>query len=56
MKVCQQPFTLLSPHYCDVNVAAKERMQSEIERLLEADSQSSQSKLLGLCHVSIFLL
>jgi hypothetical protein len=35
MKICQQPFTLLSPHYCDVNVTAKERMQSEIEKLLE---------------------
>lgn len=39
MKVCQQPFTLLSPHYCDVNVTAKERMQSEIDRLLEMESQ-----------------
>ena len=38
MKVCQQPFTLLSPHFCDVNVTAKELMQSEIERLLEMDS------------------
>ena len=38
IKICQQPFTLLSPHYCEVNVAAKERMQSEIERLLDQDS------------------
>eukprot|EP00347_Sterkiella_histriomuscorum_P013599 403364101 len=42
MKICQQPFTLLSPHYCDVNVTAKERMQSEIERLLEMESQMTQ--------------
>ena len=44
MRLCNQPFTLLSPHYCDVTVSAKERMLSEIEKLLEQESQAALSK------------
>jgi len=42
MKICQTPFTLLSPHYCEVTAVAKEATLSEIDRLLEMESQIAQ--------------
>ena len=46
MKICQTPFTLLSPHYCEVTAVAKESTLSEIDRLLEMESQMAQSKVI----------
>lgn len=39
IKICNIPFTLLNPHYCDSSIVSKERGQNDIEQLLEQDQQ-----------------
>ncbi len=40
MIVCAKPFSLLSPHFCDFNMASREMDKSELEQLLALSSAS----------------
>lgn len=49
IKVCKQPYTLLSPHTCDANVEQQTRSNENIQAqmMLLNDHQTEQSNVAG---------